>query len=183
MAELAASSIGTTAATAAPAAASGTQGFWNLSNLTSLGLTLASGGLQVASGNQQAASLKAQQRQAELEARQELTRGKQVGNQLRERLLATDAAQNAMFGASGLDMGSGTPADLAATARAEVARELEMIRTNADLRAGSARSRAGEAGRAAGAARQGGAMRGGVSIFDFVDRLERRGAFDRSRKE
>jgi hypothetical protein len=140
-----------------------------------LGLTLASAGLQVASGNQQAAGLNAQRQQAELEAQQEIIRGKQEGNQLRERLLAAAAAQNAIFGASGLDMGSGTPADIAAETSAEADRELDVIRTNADIRAGSARGRAGQAGLAATAAQQGGYIRAGSSLFDFVDRRARRG--------
>lgn len=160
---------GTIAAADITAAAS-TVGSW-LGPISSL----ASAGLGIAGGNQQAASMQARADLERFNAEQELLRGQQEQNAIREGLLRTLAAQNAAYGASGIDVGSGTPLDVQRETTSTADRELDISRTNALARSYARRASASALESDASATMIGGYARGGFSLLDYFDRQARIG--------
>ena len=136
---------------------------------------LGSAGLGIAGGFQQAANYEGQARMADFNARQELVRGQEEQNVIRENLLKTLAAQNAAYGASGVDVGGGTPVDVQRDTAAQADRELDTSRTNAILRAGARRQQASLLESDASGAILGGFGRS-LSLLDYVGRTARIGA-------
>lgn len=123
----------------------------------------------VAAAGQQAAGYKAQAAQHEFDARQEEIAGKEEANRLRQRMIEALAAQNALFGASGVTP-EGTPRHIAEETGREGDRELDLIDRNARLRAGAARTRAAESRYAASVTRDFGYAKAAVSLFDWAER-------------
>lgn len=167
------------AATVAPVAATG--GLFGSAGAFSLGTTLStlaslgSAGLSVYSGLQQAGSLSQQAAYDDFNARQELLRGQQESNTIRENLLRTLAAQNAAYGAAGIDVGAGTPVDVQQDAMAQADRELDTSRANTLLRAYSRRASADVLRSDARGAVAGGYIGGVGSLLDYATRRARIG--------
>ena len=137
--------------------------------------SLASAGLSVAGGNQQASGMQARADLERFNAEQELLRGQQEQNAIRENLLKTLAAQNAAYGASGIDVGSGTPLDVQRETTSTADRELDISRTNALARSYARRASASALDSDASATMIGGYARGGFSLLDYFDRQSRIG--------
>lgn len=127
----------------------------------------------VASRNQAAAQRGAAAR-ADFDARQELIRGQQQSQQLRENLLRTLSAQRARFAGAGLATDDGTPQGLQDQAREDAERELGIVNANATIRSGQQRSQAKAFRNAAGIAATSGALSAGLSLFDTVDSYAQR---------
>ena len=110
-----------------------------LASVASAGLRLLEGQAQARAMSNQAALMRIQARQGELAARGEELRGQAEAQSVRETLLRTLAAQQARYAAAGLVLGEGTPLTLEEEAQTEAERQLEVIRTNAQLNAESRR--------------------------------------------
>jgi len=157
-------------ATNATATAAGiTSAFGAASTVAALG----SAGLSIYSGLQQAGSQVQQAAYDDFNARQELLRGQQESNKIRENLLRTLAAQNAAYGAAGIDVGSGSPVDVQQDTLAQADRELDISRNNTLLRSYSRRASADVLRSDARGAALGGYIRGTTSLLDFVGRAAR----------
>jgi len=79
--------------------------------------------------------MKIQARQQEIQAKQERLKGVQQGNILREQLLNNLSAANALFAARGVDVGSRTATALAARNIATVRKDIDLVQSNAEMRA------------------------------------------------
>jgi hypothetical protein len=134
-------------------------------------LSLTSAGLSIASGLSQGQALSNRAMIEDFNARQELIRGQFEANKIKENLIRTLATQNAYFGASGIDLGSGTPVDLATETQAQADRELDLVRTNATLLSTTRRFTALGYGADASAAQVGGFARGAMTLLDYGTRL------------
>ncbi len=159
------------ATNSAATAAGITSAFSAASTVASLG----SAGLSIFSGLQQAGSLSQQAAYDDFNARQELLRGQQESNTIRENLLRTLAAQNAAYGAAGIDVGAGTPVDVQQDAMAQADRELDTSRANTMLRAYSRRASADVMRSDARGAVAGGYIGGVGSLLDYATRRARIG--------
>jgi hypothetical protein len=138
-------------------------------------VALVAGGLQIAGGLRGYQQAQTQANFENFNARSEEIAGLQQANDARSRLLKSLAAQNAAFGASGIDVGSGSPQDVMAQTQADGERELDTLRNQTILRSGARRQQA-DVLRSQGT----GALIGGVAgaagtLFDYVDRKERIG--------
>jgi hypothetical protein len=170
----------TTAAvgSAAPAATvAGTAGLFGAGGAFNLGTTLTtlmslgSAGLSIASGLSQAQAYGNRAFIEEINARQDLVRGQHESNKIRENLLRTLAAQSAYFGSGGIDIGSGTPVDLATETQAQADRELNIVRENATLLSAQRRLSAMGLRSDESAAQVGGFGRGALTLLDYGTRL------------
>lgn len=114
-------------------------------DILSTGLNLASMGAQIFGAHEEAeaqilnarAEARALERDAEeqeLEAQREETRGKEDANNIMDNLLQTLAEQRAGFAANGVDLGFGTPVDLAKSTREVARRQLSISRNDAQAR-------------------------------------------------
>lgn len=129
-----------------------------------------SGLLKIVGGFRQSAALNSQANFEEYNARNEEIAGMQQANEARARMLKALAQQNAAFGASGSDIGSGDPVTVMDQVRADGERELNTIRDQSIMRAGGRRFQAGqlrEQGTSAIVSGFGGAA---GTLFDYVDR-------------
>ncbi len=163
----AAASAGGAAAAAAGtgiAAAAGTGLTWGTA------LSLANAGLSILGGFSQAGALNTRSGLEELQANQEIIRGAEESNRIRQNLIATLASQNAAYGASGIDVGSGSPLTVAEATAAQADRELDTSRNNTLLRAYARRSGADALQSDASSAILGGFARGGMSLLDYQTR-------------
>lgn len=168
----ASAAAGGTAAAAGGAAATGILGTgisWGTA------LSIANAGLSIFGALNQGASLSRQSEMEEFNARQEMIRGQEEGNRIRENLLRTLAAQNAAYGASGVDTGSGTPVNVAEETKAAADRELEVSRANAVIRAASRRNSASALASDSTGAMVGGFARAGFSLLDQFERQRKIG--------
>lgn len=136
--------------------------------------TVAGIGLQLASSSRQAALQRGQARMQDFAARQELIRGQQQGNALRQSLLRALAGQRARFAASGLAPDDGTALDLQEETAAQADRELTIQDTNSTIRSEDNRIRASLLDDGADFTEAGGIVRAGVNLFDAYDRYSAR---------
>ena len=143
----------------------------------------------VAQGQSQARALMLQSRnlalqseQQELAARSELARGREEGNQVREALLRSVAAQRARYAAAGIALdAAGTPDVVEEATLHEGQREMATRRTNAELRAAATRIQ-GSQSRAnsemavgqASLARATGGLNAAINLFESADRTASR---------
>lgn len=84
--------------------------------------------------------LKMQSRQNELQAKQEKLKGVQQSNILREQLLNNLSSANAMFASHGIDVGSRSARAIAARSTTNVRKDIELLQSNAEIRAAAAES-------------------------------------------
>jgi hypothetical protein len=132
--------------------------------------SLASAGLNLAGALSQAGQMKVQANQAMIQARAERLRGEQQGNQVRQALLRTLAAQNARYAAAGLS-GLGSAEALEMETRAQANAELNALSGSANLAGLAAEAEAAGLRSSARTTRTFGAARAALSIFDAADRL------------
>jgi hypothetical protein len=166
-----------TAGTATTAATTGLIGYGGsvtLGGVLSTALALGSAGLSLGGGLAQSRALQAQSQWQEFQAGQEVLRGEQEANRVRETLLRTLASNNAGRAAAGVEL-SGSAVDVDAEAAAAAERELAIVGNNAAARAGSARASA-----LASRASASGALIGGIggaagSLFNYATRVRRIG--------
>jgi len=95
----------------------------------------------IASGFQQQAQAKAQAAQFEAQAAEELAIGSEKARQNAQEARRVAGAQAAIFAANGLDLGTGTPADVGLATVREADRRSVIARRNAARRASTARAR------------------------------------------
>jgi hypothetical protein len=173
-ASTAAISTGASAA-AAGAAASGTAAtLATIGSYATIASTLAGVGMQVLATQRQAAVQRGQAASADFAARQELIRGQQQGNALRDSLLRTLAGQRARFAASGLEADDGSAGNLQDQTAAQADRELTVQDANSVIRSEENRTRASLLTDGADFTEAGGAVRAGVNLFDAYDRYSAR---------
>jgi hypothetical protein len=168
-ASTAASAAAGTAAASTTAATLGT-----ISAYATIASTIAGIGLQTLSASRQATMQRGQARMQDFAARQELIRGQQQGNALRQSLLRALAGQRARFAASGLAPDDGTALDLQEETAAQADRELTIQDGNSTIRSEDNRIRASLLDDGADFTEAGGIVRAGVNLFDAYDRYSAR---------
>lgn len=151
-----------TAAGTATAAAAG-------SGWLGTALTAASAGFSLLSGMQQSAALRGQAKIADFNARQQHVQGLAEGNRVRETMLRTLAAQNAVYASRGFDLGSGTPVTMAEETTAAGRRQIDTAADNAAMQAGQQRMTAASLRSQATGAMLAGVSRAGFSLLDRID--------------
>lgn len=154
---------------AAAAAVGGTAAAGTGSTLLSVlgaGLTVAQGVMGFIGSQQQA-------EQADLAANQEITRGIEEGNQVRERLLRTLAQQNAAYGASGVAGDSGSALNVRQASFSQADRELNTISGNARLRSLMRQYEGGQARSAGTVGLVGSGLQAGLGLIDYSQRRDR----------
>lgn len=82
--------------------------------------------------------LKMQARQQELQGKQERLKGVQQSNILRQQLLNNLSSANAMFASRGVDVGSRSAQSIAARSTSNVRKDIELLQSNAEIRAAAA---------------------------------------------
>lgn len=124
---------GAAAGTAASTSLLGSFGTFLSANAGPLavGASVLSGGANILGASQQAGAIEAQ---LQAEARQDAVRVAEEERNVQVRLARTFAAQNAYFGALGIDPGSGSPGTLSLAAQRDSERELASLRFNASSR-------------------------------------------------
>lgn len=160
-----------TAAGAAGAAGTAASAAFSLRD----GLALVSGGLQLVGGLRGFQQAQTQANFEQFNARSEEIAGLQAANDARARLIKSLAAQNAAFGASGVDVGSGNPQDVMAQTQADGERELATLANQTILRSGARRQQADALRSQGTSALIGGVAGAAGTLFDYVDRKERIG--------
>ena len=168
-----AAAAGTAAAGAGAATAAGTT-LASLASYATIASTIAGVGLQALSARQAAATQRGQAAMMDFAARQELIRGQQQGNALRESLLRALAGQRARFAASGLAPDDGTAMNLQEQTAAQADRELLIQDGNATIRSEDQRIRGSLLADGADFTEAGGFVRAGVNLFDAYDRYSAR---------
>jgi hypothetical protein len=162
------------AAAAGATAAAGTSTLATIGTAATIASTLAGVGMQVLATQRQAAVQRGQAASADFAARQELIRGQQQGNALRDSLLRTLAGQRARFAASGLEADDGSAGNLQDQTAAQADRELTVQDANSVIRSEENRTRASLLTDGADFTQAGGAVRAGVNLFDAYDRYSAR---------
>jgi hypothetical protein len=145
-----------------------------LGGVLNTALALGSAGLSLGGGLAQARALQAQSQWQEFEAGQELLRGEQEANRVREALLRTLASNNAARAAAGVEL-SGSALDVDAEAAAAAERELSIVGSNAAARAGATRASAVASRAAASGAILSGIGGAAGSLFNYASRVRRIG--------
>jgi hypothetical protein len=145
-----------------------------LGSYATIASTLAGIGMQTLAARRSAAVQRGQAAGADFAATQELIRGQQQGNALRESLLRTLAGQRARFAASGLTPDDGTAMNLQDQTAAQAERELVVQDGNSLIRSEEFRTRASLLDDAADFTEAGGAFNAGVNLFDAYDRWSQR---------
>lgn len=165
-----------TAANAATGAAAtagliGAGGKLTFGGLLGAGLSLASAGLSLGGAIQQSRLLASQAEWSRFQAGQEVLRGEQEANRVREALIRTLAANNAARGAAGIDL-SGSPETLDLALAEQAERELAVLRDNAALRAAQSRASADLSRLQGRAALLGGIGSAAGSLFRYAERRQ-----------
>ena len=145
-----------------------------LASYATIASTVAGVGLQALSARNAAATQRGQAAMLDFAARQELIRGQQQGNALRESLLRALAGQRARFAASGLAPDDGTAMNLQEQTAAQAERELLVQDANATIRSEDQRIRGSLLDDGADFTEAGGFIRAGVNLFDAYDRYSAR---------
>jgi hypothetical protein len=146
----------------------------SIGSYATIASTIAGVGLQVLSARQQAAAQRGQAAMTDFAARQEMIRGQQQGNALRESLLRALAGQRARYAASGLAPDDGTAMNLQEETAAQAERELTIQDSNSIIRSEEQRTRASLLADGADFTETGGVVRAGVNLFDAYDRYSQR---------
>ena len=141
-----------------------------------IGSTIFSGLSSIMGGMAQQDQLDAQARMESFNAKQELIRGREEANQVRENLARSLATAQATGAAQGIDISSGSPETLAFQAMQDADESIQSIRRNA--RIGSATKRmSAQALRAKGkSAKTSGFVRGLSSLAKAGDMFSEAGA-------
>ncbi len=160
-----AAAVGGTAITSAlvggAAAAGGVFGSGiSIGSILAGGLTIASIFGAISEGAAQSERLKTQAIQSSAQAEEEEARGAEEARRTARNVAEIRGAQDAVFLANGLDIGIGTPINIAAATRREADRQLSTGRRNARNRATARRLRTRALNSEANAAFSGGILRG-----------------------
>lgn len=131
-------------------------------------LAVGGAGLSVMGGFMDAAALEQQAGIDEMRARQYEIAGAENAITIRRAELDELALQNARWGASGIDISSGSPVTVAEETSKEADRQLRINRYNTGARSGMARMQAGQRRASATAAKIGGAAKGTIGLLSLA---------------
>jgi hypothetical protein len=120
----------------------------------------------VVASERQAAAQRGQARQADFAAEGERIKGQEQGNQLRDNLLRTLAAQRSRYAASGLLADEGTALTLQEQTAARAERELTIQDSNSIIRSEQQRGQASLLDDSADFTATAGYVRGGINLFE-----------------
>jgi hypothetical protein len=137
-------------------------------------MALGSAGLALGGGMAQARALQGQAQWQDFQAQQEMLRGEQQANRVREALLRTLASNNAGRAAAGVEL-SGSALDVDAAAAAAAERELAIVSNNAAAQAAARRASALASREAANTAMLEGIGKAAGSLFNYVNRVRQIG--------
>jgi hypothetical protein len=135
---------------------------------------VAGAGMQVVASQRQAAVQRGQAAQADFAAEGERIKGVEQGNQLRDNLLRTLAAQRSRYAASGLLADEGTAMTLQEQTAARAERELTIQDANATIRSEQGRAQASLLDDSADWTATAGYARGGINLFETAGRAYER---------
>jgi hypothetical protein len=127
---------------------------------------VAGAGMQVVASQRQAAVQRGQAAQADFAAEGERIKGVEQGNQLRENLLRTLAAQRSRYAASGLLADEGTALTLQEQTAERAERELTIQGANTTIRSEQGRMQASLLDDSADWTETSGYVRGGINLFE-----------------
>lgn len=140
-----------------------------VASVLSPALSIVSAAGQISSGMQQSSIYKAQAQQYQLAAKQEELRGREQADRIRRSLQANLASQNAIFGARGISIKSGTPVTLARKSMTEAGADIEAAMFNAGQGAGTLRSQAAQSKISASSAKMAGFTGAATSLYGNKD--------------